>query len=202
MPYNNNIPLGDDILSESQGEMRENFANIKTLVDINHGTFGAADEGQHKWVSYVSGYNIIQPTATEYVTKSFQSNFTNTIELALKRDGLAGFAPFTVKQNPMPNDFGPGWATLGGTNLIMKWGRGNATGFGVVGFPEGDGIPNFSAPPYHISLTVSAPGAFSNNRCIRLVTATDITMSVYASARTPANTPFNVIFNYFAIGPT
>lgn len=51
MAYFNNIPQPTDAINNSQPQLLSNFAAIKTLIDINHGTFGAADEGKHKLVT-------------------------------------------------------------------------------------------------------------------------------------------------------
>ena len=52
MAYKNNIPQPTDRLKDSQGDILNNFAGIKTAWDINHVTFDDADEGKHKFITF------------------------------------------------------------------------------------------------------------------------------------------------------
>ena len=52
MAYKNTIPTASDLLSQSQDDILNNFAGIKTLVDVNHVTFDAAGEGKHSFVQF------------------------------------------------------------------------------------------------------------------------------------------------------
>ena len=45
MAFQNNKPNASDFLSQSQDDILNNFGAIKTLVDVNHVTFDAADQG-------------------------------------------------------------------------------------------------------------------------------------------------------------
>lgn len=47
MAYDQNIPQATDRIKDSQSALLANFQAIKTLVDVNHETFGSANEGKH-----------------------------------------------------------------------------------------------------------------------------------------------------------
>src|SRR5579872_1784176 len=52
--YNNNIPQPNNPLSQSQGDIVNNFSAIFNLIGVNHVNFGSADQGKHMWITYPS----------------------------------------------------------------------------------------------------------------------------------------------------
>ena len=47
MAYLNNIPQATDRIKDSQPQILANFAEIQTLVGVNHVNFNAVDQGKH-----------------------------------------------------------------------------------------------------------------------------------------------------------
>lgn len=52
MAYTTNVPLANQRISATQQPIQDNFIAIKTLIDVNHGTFGSATEGKHEKVTF------------------------------------------------------------------------------------------------------------------------------------------------------
>jgi len=51
LAYNSAIPQATDKIKDSQSQILDNFAGIKTLVDVNHVTFDDPDQGKHKFLT-------------------------------------------------------------------------------------------------------------------------------------------------------
>lgn len=201
--YNANIPQDRDPLNDSQQDLLENFQVLKTAIDVNHGTFGAADEGKHVFVTLPVDPNPTnpQPIATDLVIKCNINTFTNLPEINYQRTGANSRFPFTVRQNNL-GQLASGWATLGGNNIIMKWGYGSASGFSIIGFPTGNGIPSFTAAPYNMQLITLCPPGFTTDINARLVASiSPILFSVVCTQRTTNNATL-VPFFWLAIGPS
>ena len=50
MAYNENIPQASDNPSQSQAQILDNFQEISTAFNTNHGNFNAADQGKHSFL--------------------------------------------------------------------------------------------------------------------------------------------------------
>lgn len=50
MAYNENIPQASDNPSQSQGQMLDNFQEISTAFNTNHGNFNSANQGKHSFL--------------------------------------------------------------------------------------------------------------------------------------------------------
>lgn len=75
MAYQENKPQSTDAPSVSQSDLLGNFQAIKTLIDVNHATFGSATEGKHPIVHFpmltvISGSVPAATTTTEYALYS------------------------------------------------------------------------------------------------------------------------------------
>ena len=203
MAYNSNIPQPNDLLNASQDDLLQNFLSLKAAIDVNHGTFGAADEGKHKWASIPANQNPASPIpiATDMIVLCNNARYTNTPEAIYKRGGANPTFPFTVKKQNL-NALSGGWATLGGNNVIIKWGLTQGTGFNLFAFPEAADIPVFSANPYHMTVSPFVPLGFNSNLFARLVGIISPTVfSVKCTQRT-TNLDANCFFFWIAIGPT
>lgn len=67
--------MATDQMSISQGDLQNNFLDLKALIDINHETFGSAYEGKHTIVSFpeqiISGVPPVFPPATTATELAF-----------------------------------------------------------------------------------------------------------------------------------
>lgn len=125
MAYNSNIPQPNDELKDSQADILENFTQIKNLIDVNHETFGSANEGKHKFVQFPEG--AAPATAVDegalYVAPGVQSLES---ELIFRRENNGPFIILTEGQEPVGvNPVGTWWTYLGsGRNnpILVKGG--------------------------------------------------------------------------------
>lgn len=60
MPYLANIPLGNDQLNVSQGQILDNFQALSTYVSIDHVEFNLADQGKAQRCPDVSQHCFYQ----------------------------------------------------------------------------------------------------------------------------------------------
>lgn len=130
MPYQANKPQAADQMSISQGDLQNNFLALKALVDVNHETFGSANEGKHTVVAFpeqtVSVVPPIFPPATTATEMALYAKATGgATQLFLRPTGqVAGTDANDINisewiLNPV------GGATNSVTlpnGLIMKWG--------------------------------------------------------------------------------
>ncbi len=138
MAYNQNIPQPADQLKNSQAELLENFAQIKTLIDINHETFGSANEGKHRFINLTNQTAVGDVASAANQISIFERvPITATIgtgqQVFVVRSTAAAanlrYVPLTAGTNNIPdglpvvgsNDM-VGFAFLG-TGLCMKFGN-------------------------------------------------------------------------------
>lgn len=159
MPYQENIPQPNDQLSQSQNDILGNFQAIKTLVDINHVTFGGADQGKHKFVTMPEQGAAPATLANEGALYTAQGVYNTEAQLYWRRESNGVVVPFTEGLNA-----NNGWARLP-TGALIKWGSqviplsNNATDTYSFAWPVGANIPAFAANPYQVYYTVF--GSFS-----------------------------------------
>lgn len=173
MPYQSTKPAAADYMSVSQGDLQGNFLALKTAIDVNHETFGSANEGKHSMVSFpqktVSAVPPVFPLAT------------SATELGLYAAAAGGathlfFRPVSQTAGVATNDINltntsgntiPGWYKLP-NGLIMKWGLSAAFNSGSSGssstgtatLVSGAGIPNITTLLYqHITMVRDASDA-------------------------------------------
>ena len=205
--YNNQIPQPNDQLDNSQVDFLNNFMTLQTMFSVDHVPFDTAiapqpDQGKHNQLTLPSPGPFSLPLANEVIVKSVLSTYTTQVEMAYQQlvGGLANADKFTPRQNPIRPY--PGWAVIGGSGLLMKWGLVTTSGFTIVAFPDDNGvsIPRFANPPYSIILSpLSLPGG-NPDVWIAAVGKTALTFSCYASARTTVGNNPQVTFFYLAIG--
>ena len=193
--YNNNIPLPDDYLDESQPLMRDNFAAFYDLININHGNFGAADEGKHKWVTFPTQQPVPVIGANEIGVRGILSTFTNRPEMGFNRNAVPGLLSFTVSVPAI----GRAWAPLGGNGLFIKTGGGAGKGRHRTDFPVGPEIPRFTHI-YAVQVNVITLDQFAGNNLFIAVENFDtLGMNLYTAQRTQVN-PALMYYSYVAIG--
>lgn len=135
MAYNNAIPAAPNLLSVDQPAIQNNFAEIQTLINVNHVDFDTTDSGKHKWVTLPSQgaippsgasfsstevglYNAVSPATTKqelYINKT--SNAT-----AVQIPSTASILSVAYNPaGPTPSSGSAGWSYLP-SGLIIIWG--------------------------------------------------------------------------------
>src|SRR5271156_6351075 len=142
MVYQNNIPQPTDLLSKSQGDLLNNFAALKTLIDVNHVDFNSADQGKHMWVTLPSQgatppagsgfaptelglYNAVYTTTTQQELFINKTNQATVVQVPLSAS--------TLSTNSAPAQGTQGWSYLP-SGIIIKWGNTMGTGLTLVDF--------------------------------------------------------------------
>lgn len=188
MAYNQNIPLANDEFSQSQPEIKDNFTEIKTVVDVNHETFGAAAaaQGMHKFVSL-----------TKQGAKP--GLIADVLHLYNKGNALCWENPAGDEIDFTTNGHAAaGWSRMP-SGLLLKWGYNSATGYAAFPYPVGAGIPAFTAV-YIVLLTPYGTGAGSMNREIRLQSYNNPLQFGAVGTRRYQNNDDTCEFTWLAIG--
>lgn len=150
MTYNQNIPQPTDFLSDSQGQIQQNFLVANTVMDINHYPFNNAttNKGKHKFLQMPDQVAAPAVAADELgfyvkavsgVSQFFMRGENGGSEYQMTV-GTAGvdpnFATFGTNTGYLANHTG-GWTFLPG-GLIMQYGErlSLADGNNVVTFPR------------------------------------------------------------------
>ncbi len=190
MPYQNNVPQPTDAFSDSQADLLANFSGIKTLIDVDHVTFDAADEGKHNQVTFPEQAAGPATAVNEGALYTKVSGVSVATELFFRRENNGTEIEFTISENAAI-----GWTRLP-SGLLVRWGTGTANGSAAINFAGGT-FPGFTNV-YSVSLTteenVGAPNTF-----ITLSSFTNTAITAVGSQRTAvANAATN--FRYLAIG--
>lgn len=150
-PYYNNIPQATDRISQSQGQILANFAELQTAFSANHVSLGTAlpPDGQHNVVSYAlqaPGFAI--PAVANIYTYKLNSTLTAQDELYMARYVAPASpynfdVPITARQYTIAPDV-QGWTYLP-SGMLMKWGDVNVVGGNAhIAFPAAATIPVFN----------------------------------------------------------
>ena len=139
MAYNNAIPQSTDSGRDSQPAILANFQAIKQLIDVNHDTFGAANEGKHNQVSLPSQgaapaflatetgfYNKVYATTTKNESYIHNQTLAATSEIPFSASVLSTTAPAA----------GMNWWTYLPSGLLMM-----GVSYSTVGGVETHNIP-------------------------------------------------------------
>lgn len=151
MAYQQNIPAATDVKSQSQSDIQGNFQAIKTLIDINHVTFGSSDQGKHNLVTFpLTSTSPVAPTfaATEEGLYNLVNATTGKNELYVHRQTVDAptDVPFTASKlsNTAVASSDNGWTYLP-SGMLLKWGFKSATTATVAVTPTvTSGGPNFT----------------------------------------------------------
>lgn len=190
MAYQQNKPQANDKLKNSQADLLGNFQALKTLIDINHETFGSADEGKHKFVTFPpqssdpgvlgSDFYLYSKTVSGATNMYLQkSNGTPT--------NLTGYLLSATKGYYMlPSGF------------LVKFGQLTATGTTTVNFPTDPAIPVFGGQPQHVQITVDA--ATSGTRVVYWNQGSTTNLVLGVKVLDAAGAAATATFYFFAIG--
>lgn len=198
MAYTDDIPKPDDLISNSQGQLRANFNAIDSTafgfarnhVALTDGT----DGGLHKRVDYQAP--VGDPGISGFVASLYTKASTNPTGNQL---WYSNGTPVQVTGPVLKDTFG--FMFLPG-GLLVKWGWVNASGgANTITYPTGGTIPTFSAV-YHVYMQPTAGGSGSN--WAGYVTNTPgsfptATFDLYSTQRT-VQTPLGGAYSWLAIG--
>jgi len=161
MAYSNIIPQPGDQLKDSQSDILDNFAEIQTLVEVNHETFGIPDQGKHKWVALPTQIAAPLLTVDNGIYNVNDFGGTNKDEIWVHSQKSAGTTdiPMTasVLSHSVPAMGAAGWAYLP-SGIIMRWEvQAVAGGAQTITLPATAGFPVFTTI-YQVMLTPVGAG--------------------------------------------
>lgn len=168
MAYQQNKPQANDVKSQSQADIQGNFQAIKTLIDVNHGTFGSANEGKHNKVSLPVQSPAPTFAAGEEGLYTFLNPTTAKNELYVHRQTVDAPTdiPFTASKvsNTAMASSDSGWTYLP-SGILLKWGRVSAPTATVAITPTvTSGGPNFTRV-FRAMVTPQDSGTATNFNC-------------------------------------
>ena len=195
MAYNQNIPQATDTISSSQAEILANFQALKTLIDINHGTFGAADEGKHKYVTMPEQSSA--PTTAADEMALYTKAVSGVTQMFLRNEGSGTEVDFTSATKSNSN----GTLTLP-CGIILKWGRAttNASGLSTVNFTTA--FPTAVLTAYASTAVVGGSNTNSSSYDVdvRIYNYTTSLLSAVTYSNNTARTRLAYTYTWFAIG--
>jgi len=175
MAYKSSIPVTTDLLSQSQSDILGNFTAIKTLVDINHVTFDAADQGKHSFIQFPVQNPVPTTGAGEVGLYCQTSALTGIPELVFSHQSAGTTYEFT---SAVKNETG---YTMLPSGIIFKWGSGtvDANTTATVTFSNGAGIPDYTTV-YNVQVT--RIGATGSTGILYYQSYTTTTLTVFNTA--------------------
>jgi hypothetical protein len=205
MAYQANIPQPNNLLSQSQDDILNNFQAIQTLIGVNHVNFNDADQGKHKWVTFPQ-QGAIPPAgsafgATELGLYNAINATTAHNELYINKTNQATVVQVPMTASTLSTNSAPAANTAGYTllpsGILLRWGSFTGiTGLSTVTLSGGilpTGIISVQLTPYD-------PGATDVNFAVRLANIISGTQfNVFVSSRTSTGTATGG-FQYLVIG--
>ena len=164
MAYNANIPQPTDQLSQSQGQILDNFTSLGAAWPVNHGAFDGANAGMHMFLQLPTVPNaqvaaVPAMAANQIGMVSQVSAYTAVPELQVIRPGGNNIVEFTSYGNAPSAGFTTGWTRLP-SGILLKWGGVVLVSVNVgpaqVTYPVAANIPVFNT----VFQTLITPFAF------------------------------------------
>ncbi len=152
MSFNPNIPQADDLISESQQQILDNFGQLNSVFDQDHVKYDdatVADRGKHKQSTYTE---LSADPATLVNENVIYSKDVNAITQLFFRKQSSGTVIQMTAEDPIRatdgTSFLPGLATGG---ILIQWGQVLIAGGGPheVTFPTA-----FTAVPFTITTSM------------------------------------------------
>lgn len=150
MSFNPNIPQPNDLLSDSQGDILQNFSSSNTSFGVNHYAFDDAtvNNGKHKFASFPVQGSVPATTFTEGAL--YFKTVSSGSALFMVRDNDPGTeVQLTSSSVGNVQTATDGWTWLPG-GLLLQWGSFDPNLFTNITFP----VP-FTTVPYNIQLTMN-----------------------------------------------
>lgn len=176
MTYDPNIPLPTDFLSDSQGDIRNNFTAANNSFGRNHTNFSVVtDPGKHKFIELlnsnpvgvapapplISGEGTLYTKTLSSASQLFYTPDNSAREYQLTRSldsQFATFGSFVNNYTPQAGggavgtEYDAGWTWLAGVSpgLILMYGRYSVSSLGASGTVK---FPITLGTAYTIDLT-------------------------------------------------
>jgi hypothetical protein len=184
MAYQNNIPLPNDLLSVSQGDLNANFMSIYTWAGVNHVLFDAVGQGKHNFVSMPVQMADPGTTATELALYTKTSLLSGNPEAFFQRQSNGAAIEFTSSLAATS-----GWTRLP-SGIMLKWGQFAANpGANTVIYTGNAAAGSTFANVFSVLLT-----PVGTNCLFSYTSTTNLQFIMNSGAAVITN------FNYFAIG--
>ena len=152
MTYNPNIPQADDLISESQGQILDNFTQLNEVFGKDHVKYDdatVADRGRHKQSTYTE---LSADPATLVNENAIYTKDVNAISQLFLRKQSSGTVIQMSAEDPIRaqngTSFLPGLSTGG---ILIQWGQLSIASGGPhnVNFPTA-----FTAVPFSITTSM------------------------------------------------
>ena len=176
MSYQPRPTASGDTLAASRDPIRNNFSLIQTSLELNHGAFGAADQGKHKFMQMPEQGSAPTTAANEVALYAKQDpNAPGEAAIFYRQEGSGNEYQITTSHKTNLAQFGlsnPGWTFLPG-GLLMQYGtytQASSSGGTAVVFPT-----PFAATPYAITLELNRDSGTDASTMIKALSATGFT---------------------------
>ena len=194
MAYISTIPEATDRINQSQAQIKENFTQLKNLIDVNHVTFGgAAGEGKHIFVTFTDQTASGAPATAGTDIDMYNLLVGANQELHIKKAGGTGI-PFTQSAVSSAR----GWTYLP-SGAIMVWGRETGWNTASQAFNFNTGLatlPTFTNASPMVQLTRIRSSTSGSNTQVWLSSTTTTNFTVQRSTSTTTA----IDFAWLAIG--
>lgn len=126
MPYQGNIPQATDQLSQSQGDLLNNFQAIQTAFEQNHGAFNGANQGYHEFLQFPDRTGNTPAFGGLSGMWSENGTFTGVPEIWVHTKAGGGFNQYPMTSSvmtltPLVGNNTNGWSYFP-SGIVMKWG--------------------------------------------------------------------------------
>ncbi len=188
MAYSNSIPGPNDLLSQSQQDIQQNFAEIQTLLGVNHLNFGVVGQGKHLYLQLPE--HAAPTTAIDEAGFYANVGATSTVtELFFRRENNGASIPMTERQT----GGAPRWTFLP-SGIMLQFGTIAVNDHSTVTLPR-------AMPTTLLFVLVSSVRTGAQTNVVSLESITD-SQHFVASSRTVNNSPTYETSNitYLAIG--
>lgn len=187
MAYNPNIPQPTDIIANSQADLLANFTAINDLININHQTFGAPNEGKHKFLQ-MPEQNMVPSTAENEAGLYAAVGTTSAeAELVFRRENNGQSIAFTECLAASS-----GWTRLP-SGILMQWATVSIVNSSTFTFPI-----TFPTACFVVQLTSYVSGSQQN--FVNVVSGSVTTTQFQANSYTRSGSSSTSSVFYLAIG--
>jgi hypothetical protein len=186
------IPNASDRIDQSQAQLKENFTQIKTLIDVNHVTFGAAGQGKHALVTFPNLAAPAAPAGNDI--NIYNATVGGNPELNIYKTGGSAI-PFTQSGQAGTS----GWTYLP-SGMKIIWGRATLTNPATTApvlFSSVAGFPGFTNTP---GITLVRMDSATTTNFMILDTATPPSNLGFSARRSPNSLGDPALFSWLAVG--
>lgn len=209
MAYQANIPQPNNLLSQSQDDILNNFQAIQTLIGVNHVNFNDADQGKHKWITFPqqgatppagSGFN---PGELGMYNAIYSVSTQNELFINKTNQATVVQVPSTasiLSVNSAPSAIAAGYTYLP-SGILLRWGTViGATGLATLSLGTNSTVGPVPAQILTVQLTPYDPSAGDVNFAVRLANIiSNSQFNVYISSRTNTG-PATGSYTYLVVG--